>query len=54
MGDNFMGHPPDNGYEAWKHFLDDLGLFRESKKCSGLLSIVSDYYHRFEKSECRV
>nr|WAI02818.1 MAG: hypothetical protein OI862_00050 [Candidatus Methanoperedens sp.] len=24
------------------------------QKCSGLLSIVSENYHRYEKSECRV
>jgi hypothetical protein len=37
-----------------KHFFDDLGLFREFWKSSGLFSIVSDYYHIYKKSECRV
>ena len=35
-----------------KHFFDDLGLFREFWKSSGLFSIVSDYYHIYEKSKC--
>jgi hypothetical protein len=37
-----------------KNLFDDLWLFRESWKSSGLCSSISDYYHKYEKSECRV
>jgi len=42
------------GSYYFKHFFDNIRLFRESWKSSGLFSIVSDYYHIYEKRECRV